>query len=276
MPETITAIRSGTPVGAYLREVRESRGMKLDDVAKVTRISMNYLVAIEEGMFEKLPNAAYTKGFLRLYAGVLGLSGDEIVALYDSAAAPVPPPSADPMPVKHVETIKTGGHNRWMLPLLLLSLVLMAAFFLQEKEEKKTVATPPSTPKPQAAALPSPVQPARSSSMTISAKATETAVPAVNQANSELPAAGDPRPKGVFLKLKFNQDSSLNVTIDDSVSQHYELKAGDLIEWKAENSFTLDLGNAGGVEGEFNGKTLKPFGAVGVPAHVVLKADGKQ
>lgn len=279
MPETNTAIRTGTPVGAYLRDMRESQGLQLDDVAKVTRISKNYLVAIEDGMFEKLPNAAYVKGFLRLYAGVLGLSGDEIIAMYDSTAAsvtPVTPLSAERPQSKHVETMKTGGRNRWILPLLLLSLVLMAAFFLQEKDEKGGIRPPQTSSKPQVAVLPSPLQPVLSSAKVSREKAIEAAAPAVNPASNELIAGGEPRPKGVFLKLKFNQDSSLNVTIDDSISQHYELKSGDLIEWKAEKSFTLDLGNAGGVDAEFNGKPLKPFGAAGVPAHVVLKADVKE
>ncbi len=91
-----------------------------------------------------------------------------------------------------------------------------------------------------------------------------------------MPLVADTQQKGIFLKLKCNQDSSLNITIDDSLSQHYELKAGDVIEWKAETSFALDLGNAGGVEAEFNGKTMKPFGAAGVSTHVVLKAGGTE
>jgi hypothetical protein len=64
------------------------------------------------------------------------------------------------------------------------------------------------------------------------------------------------------------------MTIDGTISQQYDLKSGDLIEWKGEQVFTLDLGNAGGVEAEFNGKSLPPFGEVGRPAHVVLKAEG--
>jgi hypothetical protein len=58
------------------------------------------------------------------------------------------------------------------------------------------------------------------------------------------------------------------------ISQQYDLKAGDLIEWKADKVITLEVGNAGGIEAEFNGKPLKPFGQPGKSAHVVLKADG--
>jgi hypothetical protein len=52
------------------------------------------------------------------------------------------------------------------------------------------------------------------------------------------------------------------------------LKAGDLIEWKGEKVFALDIGNAGGIEGEFNGRPLKAFGEPGKTAHVTLKAEG--
>jgi hypothetical protein len=74
--------------------------------------------------------------------------------------------------------------------------------------------------------------------------------------------------------LKVNQDCWLNITIDNTVSQQYDLKAGDLIEWKGEKVFALDIGNAGGIEGEFNGRPLEPFGEQGKTAHVILKAQG--
>ena len=57
------------------------------------------------------------------------------------------------------------------------------------------------------------------------------------------------------------------------ISQQYDLKAGDLIEWKADKVITLEMGNAGGIEAELNGKPLKPFGEPGKTAHIVLKAD---
>jgi hypothetical protein len=80
--------------------------------------------------------------------------------------------------------------------------------------------------------------------------------------------------QGIVLKLKVVQDSSLQMTIDGSVSQQYDLKAGDLIEWKGEKTFSLDLGNAAGVEGELNGVSLKSFGEAGKPAHLVIRANG--
>ena len=43
-------------------------------------------------------------------------------------------------------------------------------------------------------------------------------------------------------------------------------------QWKGEKVFALDIGNAGGIEGEFNGKPLGSFGEAGKTAHVTLKA----
>jgi hypothetical protein len=78
--------------------------------------------------------------------------------------------------------------------------------------------------------------------------------------------------QGIILTMKALEDGSLDITIDDTISQHYDMKAGDLIEWKADTVFTLNLENAGGVDAELNGKPLKPFGAKGVSVRVVLSA----
>jgi hypothetical protein len=89
----------------------------------------------------------------------------------------------------------------------------------------------------------------------------------------EIPVNGSDMPaQGIILTMKALEDGSLDITIDDTISQHYDMKAGDLIEWKADTVFTLNLENAGGVDAELNGKPLKPFGAKGVSVRVVLSA----
>jgi hypothetical protein len=108
-----------------------------------------------------------------------------------------------------------------------------------------------------------------------------TAVPPVPETGDKQPALpiqvlppAETTGKGLILRFKVNQDSWLNIDLDGRFSQQYELKAGDVIEWKADSVITVDLGNAGGVEAEFNGKALPPFGASGRKAHVVMKAGG--
>ena len=285
---------SGTDLGAYLRGVRESRGLTLDEASRVTRIGRNYLVAIEEGNFEKLPNAAYIKGFLRLYAGFLSLSGDQIVERYERGLPPPSRPKVESKPERPIyeamEKAKMGGHGRWMIPLLLLGLVIVAALFFSDGEEKPVRPTTPRPVAPRPAPVATPVQPPRSSASQIPAAPPpgvplpgNAPVPATAPVPGAAPAplestapalpAGEKRPRGVILRLRFNRDSWLSITIDDSISQRYDLKAGDVIEWKGARSFVVDLGDGGAVEAEFNGRPLKALGAPGKAAHVELKGE---
>jgi transcriptional regulator with XRE-family HTH domain len=255
-----------------LREIRESRGLSLDEAARVTRIGKNYLAAIEEDSFDKLPSAVYIKGFLRVYAGYLGLADDEVIAMYERTLSPRPAHAAQGAREAGIKQKKKGnGRRRWLLPLFLLVVVVALAYIVEEKGEKR-VRTEPAVPRPQSAVVPAPVQPVRTSATEIGSAA--LSVPAPQTKSEPVPAGAEPQTKGIILRLKANQDCRLNINIDNTISQQYDLKAGDLIEWKGERVFTLDLGNAGGVEAEFNGKPQKTFGEPGQPAHVVLKAEG--
>jgi hypothetical protein len=64
------------------------------------------------------------------------------------------------------------------------------------------------------------------------------------------------------------------MTIDGVASQEYGLNVGDLMEWKAEKMFLLELDNAGSVEGDLNGRPLQPFGELGRAVHLVISAEG--
>lgn len=261
------------PVGEYLRRAREEKGLQLEDAARVTKIGKNYLAAIEEGRFEKLPNAAYIKGFLRLYAGYLSLSGDDIVARYEKGLAP--PPAAQPAAAKtqaaperpgidSLERVRHPGPGRWAVPALLLAAVVIVALFLSEDERP---AAPPAPPLPAPAAVPAPAPMVTPVQKPLSSSRGALPPP---QAQGETVAPTPGKKGGIVLKLRFTQDSWLSITIDDSISQRYDLKAGDIIEWKGERSFALDLGDGGAVEGELNGRPLKGLGEPGKPAHVEL------
>ena len=62
-----------------LREARLRGGYSVGDAAQVLRIQEHYLQALEEGRFDQIPGTTYAIGFLRSYAGFLGLDPDEMV-----------------------------------------------------------------------------------------------------------------------------------------------------------------------------------------------------
>ena len=75
--------------GQMLRKIRTDKGVTLDEVARTTRITKTYLLALEEDAYEKLPSEAYAGGFLRIYSNFLGLPCDEILSLYLSGSSVV-------------------------------------------------------------------------------------------------------------------------------------------------------------------------------------------
>jgi cytoskeletal protein RodZ len=252
-----------------------SQGIGLDDAARVTRIGKNYLSALEDDRYDILPNPAYTKGFLRVYANFLGLSGDRAVSMYERSVFPsvqeAPGHKSDMRHAGNGGSSGVSGQRRWVIPVLLLALIIAASYLFRDKEAAK-MNIPETIPvSPPAVAKPAPVQQIRTSA----ARASFQKAGRDDKGKGEsIPVGSESPTGGIVLKIKINQDSSLNVTIDGMISQQYDLKAGDLIEWKADKIITLEVGNAGGIEAEFNGKPLKPFGQPGKSAHVVLKADG--
>ena len=71
-----------TDIGQTLREARETLGMTLEEVERVTRIRTYHLEALETGDYEALPSAVQVRGFLHNYADFLGLDTDNILLRY--------------------------------------------------------------------------------------------------------------------------------------------------------------------------------------------------
>lgn len=59
--------------GEDLRMERMSRGIALEDITAVTKISQHHLVALEQERFRQLPGGILNKGIVRGYATAVGL-----------------------------------------------------------------------------------------------------------------------------------------------------------------------------------------------------------
>jgi cytoskeletal protein RodZ len=59
--------------GEDLRMERLSRGVALEEITAVTKISQRHLVALEQERFRLLPGGILSKGIVRGYTGALGL-----------------------------------------------------------------------------------------------------------------------------------------------------------------------------------------------------------
>jgi len=74
-------------LGEELRDARLALGLSIEDVAAQLRIRRVFLVALEEGRVKDLPSPAYAVGFVRNYAGALGLDPADMVRRLREAVA---------------------------------------------------------------------------------------------------------------------------------------------------------------------------------------------
>jgi cytoskeletal protein RodZ len=65
--------------GAKLKTEREARDVTLEEISRVTRVSLHLLRAMEEDRWEEVPGGIFSRNFIRLYANHLGLEAEKLV-----------------------------------------------------------------------------------------------------------------------------------------------------------------------------------------------------
>lgn len=107
-------------VGQYLRDVRMRRGITARDVSNQIRIRPNQVEALEDGRVEDLPGVVYCIGYVRAYANLLGLDGEEAVRRFKEAG-----------PIHQTTELgfpeKTKPESRLPKPVLVLGALAVAA-----------------------------------------------------------------------------------------------------------------------------------------------------
>ena len=114
-------------LGVALRAEREARGLSLDEVADRLKISARHVRALEEADEASLPHPAYAKGFLRAYAGLMGLAQGELDEALKSLS-----PQENITPTQTVYMASASRHSRLsgrLLSLLLALLVILGGLY---------------------------------------------------------------------------------------------------------------------------------------------------
>ena len=118
-------------VGDYLRELRDRRGISLEEISRVTRVASSYLEALESDRQSALPAPVFTRGFIRAYCQALGESPDEALARYDGREGGVPaPPRPSGPPSTPAPTTEGDARSRSavLVSFVLLVILGMALF----------------------------------------------------------------------------------------------------------------------------------------------------
>jgi len=300
-------------VGAYLRDLRERQGISLEELSRSTRVLHHYLEALETDDLASLPAPVFTKGFIRAYCQVLGVSSDEAIALYDLRAGQsreptgslaVPPPPAPDHHARAATSERREGRGRGaVLISFVLLVVLGAALFavtlaLQSGREEvdgkgpaDAAAPPQPEPIPTPAAEPAESAPApppvaaeplkRPPSTQPSAGASErpAAPPSVTAPSVSAPVPPSPSTAQSIvspyrLVARTTETTWMRVRTEDGRTSEETIPANEVREWVSNGPFVLTIGNAGGVSLELNGRPIPRLGASGaVVTRLVLPPD---
>jgi len=255
--------------------------MNLEDAAEATKISSEYLQALEENRISQFASLAYLKGFVRIYANSLGLNPDDIIRLYEKMYS-----NKDQNDVLTDSTVSIGkkGISRFpfqklMIPAILLLLIIITSVFINRHSPPSRLQQPkPEQPPSPATSVYSPL-----SSSRMPSPLPEKGVPlneqkppvenVMPQKNSTAPSEAQER-TGFIVSLKIVRNCSLNVTVDTSAPQQHDMTAGDHIEWQGNDRIDLELSDAGAVEASINGNSLPAFGGEGTHKNITLTKDG--
>ncbi len=77
--DVVPSVTDAPTLGDGLRIAREYSGRSLAELSSLTRVPSRYLTALEQNDFSTLPNRVFSIGYVRVYAGSLGL--DEQLAV---------------------------------------------------------------------------------------------------------------------------------------------------------------------------------------------------
>jgi cytoskeletal protein RodZ len=290
-----------------LKALRESRGLTIEAIFNVTKVRPAFLEAIENGNFQILPERIYSEAFIKSYAVQIGANPEDILARYRSfLKLPDPgkvpekksekkaekrkdeggsgPEVKKPEGAKSPETLVVKSplsnpkkkFSRVAISLLLTVLVVCGGFlyFLLSdndsgpevlmKAEKPAAPAQPAPPSAEPKPADAPQQPAADQSGITAAGTTP--------AGTTPAAPADAKPAtAVSNKLIVHANELTWISVTEDGSQQYQimLRPGDNLERTAGN-FMLDIGNAGGIVINFNGKDMGVPGRSGQVVHMIL------
>jgi cytoskeletal protein RodZ len=272
--------------GEYLKREREQRGVPLNEISARTRVPMKYLLAIEADDFDSLPSATFVKGFIRSYCKHLGLDDTDALLRYEmflreraetgeGAEKALKGPAAPPF------SWNTRNLTAALIAAGLVVIVVVYIFSSRGADEERSVvarapeaATEPEkapvalpetvvAPAPEAppaqVAPPKPKERPKEKEPPLQAEAPREAPPV---ATAVTPAERPVEPRHTLV-ITAVEVAWIKVRIDGGEPFDVILREGEKVVWKAQETFSLLVGNAGGVEAVYDGTVLPRLGESG-------------
>lgn len=262
--------------GAYLKTQRESKGIRLEEIASITKIHLHSLEMLEASRWEALPPEPFIRGFIIAYAKYVGLAPKETLERYFDATGKrkIPGESEGPALVPSPsEKRPTAGPIelgfRTLQPIYVAAAVvlvfaagLMITLISIGKKETHggdhspasldsahvpptSGATAPETAAPAPSSVPAPVAPAP-----VAPPTSENRAPSSTSAPTPVAV----NPSGHEITVETKERSWVKVVADDEAPVESFLDPGKRTTFKANSKIKVTLGNAAGATVLYNGQ----------------------
>jgi cytoskeletal protein RodZ len=258
-----------------LKSIRESLSLSLEDLYQKTRIRVAYLQAIENKEFDLLPVPVYARNFIKIYAKALKIDSEPLRREYEdylTARSKLEEPVGD----ARGETFppESSGRKKYLTIAFILTVVVVASLvFLRQceisSESMKAAEKPAETSEEFSGnggsqVFEGPVLSDRFGEGAAGVPFTEKTMPSPGE-NTTYSSEQDTD----LLVIAATHETWLRVKADDRPPFEILLKAGEKFEQRAK-TFSLDIGNAGGIKLKFKGKETTNLGAPGEVIHLRL------
>ena len=139
-------------IGEFFRQVRETKGLTIDEVASKTRIRTDFVKALEDGNFAKLPDQVFARGFVRSYARSLGLDEDDAIHRFAQSAGAYYDKQGERerLKVRQAEEERKRQANRKAVAIA-IGLAILALIFLLSREQSSLLVRRSSSDLPSSA-----------------------------------------------------------------------------------------------------------------------------
>jgi cytoskeleton protein RodZ len=250
-----------------LKSLRESRGLTLKDIFERTRISVINLEAIEKEDFHVLPPPVFTKAFIKTYAKTLGVDSGKMLGRYEQYLETLKAPSQKGEINTSPQTAgKKFTHMLWSLSILtgVGIIAFSVSLYKSDVDIPKSQIIQPIYPAlevkpPDAAGLAAGTKSGSADSVNAQQSATVQNVKKQDMTTGE----------AYRLTIEAKELTWIRITTGQNTSEEILLKPGERIERSALN-FVIDIGNAGGIQVDFQGKPLENLGKRGQVVHLKL------
>ena len=258
-------------IGEKLRQERRRQNLNLARVANQTRISRQFLEAIEAEEWGRLPGKFFVNSFVRQYARALGVDAREVDAELERLFEVEETPSVVESNPQHQRIrlppfssqVRQRGFRkrRWLPHLVIFVGVGLLCYGTYELWQRGRQALSPPAERPTTS---SPVRTGPEVSLEPKRLVENDSLPYV--ARQGLPPENPPAlpvPEKLLVNLVATEETWVSVRVDGQDVFSGILSPGDRRSFEGTGRLRLHTGNAAGLEIQWNGKPVRSIGRRG-------------